>query len=348
VREAFGPLPGYVVGWMCFANSVFAFAAVAHIAAAYVLRVGGVPQSEPVLRAVGAGVVILFCALNALGAKPGARVAVAFTLAKLLALVTLVVAAVPAIVPARWSTPLPHGLHGVGEAVFLALFAAQGFEVTPVPAGETHQARQAMPFATLASLIGASILYVIVQAVVVGAHAGLARPSETPLAEAALAVAPRLGLVVIWGGVVSTLGFVAGNAFGTPRYAYAMAQDGYLPRALAFVDPRRGAPLGAIAATAIVSVVLTLSFSDGPLFAISNLAVAVQYLGTCLAVGWGALRGGERRGRRFFFAVAGAAVSLWILGKGTAEERRVAFAALAAGALFGVGRYLTAGWPRRK
>jgi amino acid transporter len=340
VREAFGPVPGYVVGWMCFANSVFAFAAVAHTAAAYVVRVLGVAASEPLTRAIGVVVIVSFCALNALGARPGARVAVAFTIAKLLALLVLLVAAAPAIDPRRFAAPAPAG-GSAGQAIFLALFAVQGFEVTPVPAGETQGARRVMPFAILASMLGASLLYVLVQAVVVGAHAGLARPSETSLAEAALAVAPRVGLVVIWGGVVSTLGFTAGNAFGTPRYAYAMALDGYLPRALAWIEPRRGAPLGAIIATGLVSSIMTASFTDGPLFAMSNLAVAVQYLGTCLAVArLPPQPGGTPRALRISIALTGALVSVWILGKGTSLERRISAAALAAGLVLGlINRY---------
>ncbi len=335
VRETFGPAAGYVVGWMCFTNSVFSFAAVARIAAAYLGRVGGAPLGEAGSRALAVGVVLAFCALNALGAKPGARVAVAFTIGKLAALVILLVAAAPAVSVARLAAPAPHGWGGAGHAVFLALFAAQGFEVAPVPAGETRDARRVMPFAILTSLIGASVLYMIVQAIVVGAHPALGLASETPLVDAALAVAPRIGVVVIWGGVVSTLGFVAGNAFGTPRYAYAMAQDGYLPRALAYVSARRGAPLGAIAATGVVAAIMTASFPQDALFGMSNVAVAVQYLGTCLAIAVAARRG-DRRVRRVVLGVLGAAVSIWIMSAGAGVEVRTAAYALAVGVALGL------------
>ena len=343
VREAFGPVAGYVVGWMCFTNSIFSFAAVARIAAAYLLRVLGLEATESASRAIAVGVIALFCALNAFGAKPGARVAAAFTIGKLTALAVLLIAAAPAIVPQRLLAPAPHGWEGFGPAVFIALFAAQGFEVTPVPAGETRDAKRVMPFAILAALLGASLLYVAVQVVVVGAHAGLARPSDTPLAEAALAVAPSIGFVVIWGGVISTLGFVAGNAFGTPRYAYAMAQDGYLPRVLAYVDARRGAPLGAIAATGVIAAIMTASFPGRALVGMSNLAVAVQYLGTCLAIGRGAWRAKPSdavegsRSVRLLAAILGTAVSAWILAQGDATERVIAAVALAVGLVLGVG-----------
>lgn len=338
VRRAFGPLPGYVVGWMCFVNSIFSFAAVARIAAAYLAQVlgDGATTKEPILRAIAVAVVLGFSALNALGARPGARVAAGFTIGKLLALFVLIAVAVPAVVPARLLIPPPHGPAGFAPAIFIALFAAQGFEVAPVPAGETRDAGRVMPFAIIVSLLGASFLYVLVQAVVVGAHAGLARPSDTPLAEVALAVAPRLGQIVVWGGVISTLGFVAGNAFGTPRYAFAMAEDGYLPRALTYVSRRRGAPLGAIVATGLCAAALTASFPGRALVGISNLAVAVQYLGTCLAIGRGALVGrGWRRGLRALAAGLGILVSIWILAQGDAVERRTAFGAVALGLVIG-------------
>lgn len=346
VQRAFGPVPGFVVGWMCFVNSIFSFAAVARIAAAYTLQ--SAPQlhdDERVVRALAVAVVVVFCAMNALGAKPGARVAAVFTIGKLLALLVLVLAAVPAMDTHRWLIEAPRGRAGIGPAVFIALFAAQGFEVTPVPAGETRDAARVMPFAILASLLGASALYVIVQAVVVAAHPGLAQPSDTPLAEAALAVAPRLGVVVVWGGVVSTLGFVAGNAFGTPRYAFAMAEDGYLPRVLAYVDPRRGAPLGAIVATGLCAAFLSATFPGRALVGISNLAVAVQYLGTCLAVAREALRDGRpRRALTLCIAAAGVTVSVWVLLQGDAVERRTASIAVGLGVLVGViSRRLTRG-----
>jgi amino acid transporter len=239
----------------------------------------------------------------------------------------------PAVSIARFAAPPPGGVLHVREAIFVALFAAQGFEVTPVPAGETRDAGRVMPFAIVFALVGASLLYVAVQAVVVGAHPGLAVASETPLAEAALAVSPRLGVVVAWGGIVSTLGFVAGNAFGTPRYAFAMAEDGALPRALSYVDPRRGAPLAAIALTCTCAAVLTASFPARALVGISNLAVAVQYLGTCFAVALAAAR--ARRHGALAVAALGALVSCWILTQGDAVERRTAAACLLVGVLVG-------------
>ena len=337
--EAFGAETGFVVGWMCFVNSLFSFAAVAAIAAAYLGKfVPGIEgvDGEATTRAVAAGIIAAFAALNYFGAKPGARVTDAFTLAKVAVLVLLVVAALPAVEPSRLAAPLPHGAVGIGAGTFLALFAAQGFEVAPVPAGETCETRRNMPIAIIASLLLSSAIYVVVQIVVVGAHAGLGAATDTPLVDAALRVAPALGAVVLAGGLISTLGFVSGNALGTPRYAFAAAQDGYLPRWLAAVSPRFDSPTRAIVVTAALAGVMTLAFDYRRLVGMSNVTVAVQYLATCLAVL--VLRRFRPDAKRSFRApggalvpLSGAAVSVWIFTEGSPTEILFAVGALAIG-----------------
>ncbi len=343
VRQAFGPLSGYVVGWMCLVNSIFSFAAVARVAAAYVARVVGGVSGLGEGRAARdrgghrGGVLCAQCARGEArrahrrrlhhrqaGRPGGAR-------------------------DPRRSRALPRRASPSRRRTARPVSAprsssrssrCRASRSTPVPAGETQEARRVMPFAILASLIGASLVFVLVQTIVVGAYPGLAATSDTPLADAAMTIGPRIGRIVVWGGVISTLGFVAGNAFGTPRYAFAMAEDGYLPRALAYVDPRRGAPLGAIAATGILAAILAATVVGGVLFALSNLAVAVQYLGTCLAIGKSAFVDRQatkrRRALRGLIALGGAAVSVWIMLQGVASERRTAALAVGLGLLVGL------------
>jgi amino acid transporter len=345
--EAFGPVAGYCVGWTCFANSVFSFAAVAAVASAYVCRLVGVEPGTFGLRLLAIVILVAFTALNYTGVKQGARAANLFTIAKILALFVLVAGAVPAVEPARFSAPMAEGFAGVQAAVFAALFALQGFEVAPIPAGETHVARRAVPIAVLTALGLSAVIYVLVQIVVVGAHAGLGVPTETPLADAALAVAPALGIVVIAGGAISTMGFVSGSALGTPRYLYAFASDAWLPRALAAVHPRFGTPHRAIAVTALLVAGFALAFDYRTLIGMSNVTVAVQYLATCLAVLVFRRRGGAAGDFRapggVWTPLVGAAVATSVFAAGSQEELAWAAGSLAAGGLFAV---LSRRWTR--
>jgi amino acid transporter len=332
--EAFGPRIGFAVGWMCFANSIFSFAAVSSAAAAYFGRLVPWFADALMLKAVALAVIALFAWLNYRGARPGAVAIDVFTIGKFAVLLVLVSALVPHVSFSGVSTALPHGVPGVASATFIALFAAQGFEVAPVPAGETHSPKRAVPIAVLSSLLAASALYVLVQTALVGSFARLAEVSDTPLADAALSVVPALGIVVATGGLISTLGFVSGSALGTPRYLYAAAVDGHLPASLSAVHPRFESPHRAVVATALLAMALVIPLDYRSLIGMSNVAVAVQYLATCLAVLQ--LR---RRTREQGFRVPGgplvpligAAVSLWVFTQASRVELGWAAASLVVG-----------------
>ena len=335
--SAFGRGVGFGVGWMCFANSVFSFAAVASAAAAYFGRLAPAFSALPVQKVVAVLVIAMFAWLNYRGAKPGALAVDAFTIAKFAVLIVLVSVLLPGASFSGVSTTLPKGAGGVGSAAFIALFAAQGFEVAPVAAGETHAPQRFVPIAVVLSLLAASSLYLLVQTALVGSYAHLDRVSDTPLADAALAVAPALGFFIAAGGLVSTLGFVSGSALGTPRYLYAAALDGHLPRSLSSVHPRFETPHRAIIATAVLAGALAIPFDYRSLIGMSNVSVAVQYLATCLAV----LQLRRRNDKPAAFRVAGgpllpllgAAVSVWIFTQASFEELGWAAASLVVGLL---------------
>jgi APA family basic amino acid/polyamine antiporter len=330
--EAFGSRIGFAVGWMCFSNSVFSFAAVAAAAAAYAARLAPA-LAEPITQKLVSVLVIgAFAALNYRGAKPGALAVDAFTAGKFLVLLILLsVLLLRLDVGHLTGGALPHDLGGLGRATFIALFAAQGFEVVPVPAGETRRPERDVPFAVLSSLGVASLLYVLVQFALVGSGANLSEPSDAPLADAAIAIAPVLGVVIAVGGLISTLGFVSGSALGTPRYLFAVALDGQLPRQLAAVHLQHRSPHVAVIATAALAVACVLPFDYRALIGMSNVAVAVQYLATSLAV----RKLGKDPARRTnrWIPWAGAAVSLWIFTEASAQELIWAAAALVVGAV---------------
>jgi amino acid transporter len=174
----------------------------------------------------------------------------------------------------------------------------------------------------------------VVQVVVVGAHPNLSIPSDTPIVAVTQAVAPSLGGLVALGGVISILGFIAGNALGTPRYAFAAAEDGYLPRGLAAVHPRFQTPSRAIVFTCALAAALTLGLDYRSLIGMSNLSVAAQYLATSAAIPVlrrRAPRAGFRAPGGIVTPVLGVLVSLWIFTEGSPTELVVTACALSCG-----------------
>jgi amino acid transporter len=355
-RSAFGPATGFLVAWMCFTNSLFSFGAVAGAVAASLATWSPWLDGAWGRRLAAAGAILFFAAVNYLGAKPGARVVNLFTIAKFGVLLALMACLFPhAAIDSIAAPPRDLGLDNFARATFVAVFAAQGFEVVPVPAGETREATRFAPLAIVGSLFLASVFYFAVQSALVLANVDLSTVSDTPISDAVLSVANRaapsalasafLGSALALGALVSMLGFLSGSAFGTPRYLFAVAEDGELPRLLARVHPRYGSPHVAIVVTGVVAAALAVAFDFRSLLGMSNVAVSVQYAVTCLAV-WrarlqraSALSQGALPALLWYSVVPalGCLMSLWIVTEATLQELLWSVVALLLGALIRLG-----------
>ncbi|MBI5624803.1 MAG: amino acid permease [Elusimicrobia bacterium] len=283
VREAFGELPGFAVGWMCWVTELFSWAAVATGLAAYLGHFGPGWTAPLATKAIAVSVIFVMGWLNYRGVRLGAWTSDILTVAKLIPLTAFVVVGAFYVDPAAFAQPGPLGWEGLGKACFLAFFAFSGFEVVPVPAGETSEPQRRIPKALVSSLLTAAVLYTLVQAVAVGTFPLLAG-SQRPLAEAAAGFLGPLGAgLMVVGAAVSNIGFNAGCALGGPRYLVALAEDGHLPGWLAVRHPRFDAPHRSVALTAGLTAGLVMILDFGKLMDFAIVAICAQYVGTCLA-----------------------------------------------------------------
>jgi amino acid transporter len=283
-RRAFGDRVGFVIGWYCWANTFVSWAANTTLLVDLVgARFPGY-QVFPHGKLLAVAVILALGAINYFGVKPGAWVVNAVVIGKLGAIFCFLAAALFALDPSKLGGPLPLGAVGVGQGIYLALFPLQGFEVTPVAAGETANPRRNVPLGTMGALLFSTLLFVAVQATLVASYPKLRVPSEQPLADAAFYLGPRVGLLVLVGSFVSIGGFTAGSALGSPRYAEAIASHGLLPRRLASVHERWSTPYVAVVVTTVLTALLALFFDYRQLVGMSNVTVVIQYLFTCLAV----------------------------------------------------------------
>lgn len=277
---AFGGSVGYLVGWACWAAAILSWAAVARAIPPYL------GQLSPLLGRDGVAVLVVVAlgAINFLGVKPGALTTDVLTVAKIVPLVVLALAGLGR-VHARPRTPFaPLGLRGLPQAAFSAFFAFQGFEVVPVPAGETARPRRNAPLAVLGSLSISTILYMAIQWIGVATTPTLAGAKQ-PLAEMGVALLGRIGgSLVSVAAAISMIGFCAGVALAGPRYVEALASDARLPRRIADRHPRFGSPHYAILLTTGLSAILVVLLDFAVLADLSVLTVCAQYLATCLAV----------------------------------------------------------------
>ena len=280
-RAAFGDRVSFLVGWVAYVSALFSTAAVTVGLTRALLPAVGIGGGLAA-RAAPAVLVTLLAAVVASGLRLSARVWTGLTALKLLPLVLLVGAfalawgRLPA--PAA-ASPDPAWL----RAALTAVFACQGFEIVPVIAGQVRASARAVPFATVGSLALAILLYAALVLACVTALPALAS-SAAPLAEAgAVLGGASLASLVAAGTSVSALGITFGMMVTTPRYLSALASGGRELHALDRVSAK-GVPTRALAVTWLVVSVLVSLGDLGELFALSSIAVLLQFGTSALAL----------------------------------------------------------------
>lgn len=280
-RAAFGEDFSALVGWVTYVSAFFSIAAV---------LVGLTQATAPKLgiegpfarRLAALALLTLIVLVVSSGLRLSAWVWTSLTLLKLAPLLLLVAAW------AAWTgpdvAPAPAQLNaGWLRAGLTAMFALQGFEIVPVIAGQVRSSARAIPRATVGSLLLATALYVGLAWACVVAIPNLA-DSSAPLVDAARVLGGQgLAWMVDIGTSVSASAIAFAMLVTTPRYLSSMAagEGGMwgLDRVAADGVPRR-----ALVVTWLLVGVFVGVGELGELFALSSLAVLMQFGVTAAAL----------------------------------------------------------------
>ena len=128
------------------------------------------------------------------------------------------------------------------------------------------------------------------------------------------------------GGAISMLGFLSGDALGTPRSLYAFAREGLLPAPMARLHPRFHTPWMAIIVHAVIAWALASIGSFGVLVLLANVALLFSYLLCCLAAIELQRRNVQTSGSPFvppggpLVPALACVVVLWLLSHATGRE----------------------------
>jgi len=286
IRHAFGRFAGLQVGWMTLLSRFTACAAAANLLVVYTGEfwpeaTHTVPRFMIITVFVGTLAVV-----NYRGVGAGALVSNVSVVAKLLAL-GLVCAlgagyliahpAVPKAVPsAEWD--------GWLKAILLLFFAYGGYEAALNPMGEAKNPRRDAAFALFVALIIVTLLYTVLQFIVVGVLPDPAH-SDRPLADAARIFIGRPGAALIAAGaLISVYGYLSANLLTGPRAMFALAELGDFPALFAAVHPRMRTPYVAIAVFALLIWIFALFGSFSWNVTLSAVARLAYYGAVCAAV----------------------------------------------------------------
>jgi APA family basic amino acid/polyamine antiporter len=128
------------------------------------------------------------------------------------------------------------------KAVLLLIFAYGGFETALAPMSEAKDPRRDAPFALFTALLACTVIYALIQWVVVGVLPNAAN-SPRPLADVArIALGPIGAALVAVGALISFYGYLSAKILGMPRVPFALAEQGDFPKAFAAVHSRFHTP----------------------------------------------------------------------------------------------------------
>lgn len=281
--EAFGPLTGFLVGWLMTVTRMTSLAIIANVMTDYLAFLWPPAAAGPTHTAVMVVALASLAGLNVLGVRQGAGFCAALAVVKLVPMLLFVIVGLFYLEPQRFAGAAPSG-STFSQSVLQLIFAFGGFESAIVTAGEMKDPRRDAPFSMLVGIGAATLLYVLIQAVCIGTLPDLAS-SKRPLADAAarFAGAAGGGLISV-GAFLSSFGAMAGTMLAGPRVLFAMAERGRLPGVLAALHARFRTPYVAILVLTAGGIALAATGTFTYLIGLNVISRLIQYLATALAV----------------------------------------------------------------
>src|ERR1700675_1403567 len=286
IRHAFGRFAGLQVGWMTLLSRFTACAAAANLLVVYAGEFWPEATDAVPRFMIITVFVVTLAMVNYRCVGAGARVSNVSVRAKLLAL-GLVCAVGAGYLIAHPAVPraAPSGeWDGWLKAILLLFFAYGGYEAALNPMGEAKHPRRDAAFALFVALIIVTLLYTVLQFIVVGVLPDPAH-SDRPLADAARIFIGRPGAALIAAGVlISVYGYLSANLLTGPRAMFALAELGDFPALFAAVHPRMRTPYVAIAVFALLIWIFALFGSFSWNVTLSAVARLAYYGAVCAAV----------------------------------------------------------------
>ena len=277
IRDAYGPLPGFLYSWTWFL--IAKPASIASITSGLVRILGNFAAfgflKQPVLHIgsytllwgtiLAIAATILISALNYVGVRKAGNFQLVFTVLKVLMIAVIIGAGFSA-ANGSWSnfattfTGAKGGSEGFMLALVAALWAYDGWNDLNMVSGEIKNPERSIPIALIAGVALVAVLYIGVNgAVQYVMPATAVAGSDVPASAATQIALGRVGALLVSAGMaLSLLVTLNGTIMSGGRIPFALARDGYLFTSLAEVHPSFHTPSLAIVLQAILAILLLL------------------------------------------------------------------------------------------
>ncbi len=266
LKEAYGPMWGFLYGWSAFA--VIRTASISAVAVGFATYLGYfVPLSTLGINSVAIISIVALTMINCLGVKSGAIVQNVLTLVKIGTLAIVAVLGIFYGSSSNFSTgglgeiPLANMAGPFGLALVAVLWAYDGWIQTTFVAGEVKEPQKNIPRALIISTVLVIVIYVTVNL------AYMATLSIDKISQSTLVLSDMITVVVGTTGaalaaiavIISTLGCNNGLVLAPARIYYAMSRENLFFKRLALVHPKFGTPVQSLVLQGIWASLLVLT-----------------------------------------------------------------------------------------
>ncbi|MBT4999204.1 MAG: amino acid permease [Oceanospirillaceae bacterium] len=276
VRESFGDLAGFLIGWGYWVGVVFGVTAIAVGFAGYMGSIFPIfaanSLTQALVAAMGIGVLTW---VNIKGISEAATVQLVLTILKIVPLTVIIGLGIaygdidnfPSFNPQQLSMT-----EALASTALLTMWAFIGIEAAVIPTGDVENPKKTVPIAVVSAALSVSFLYVGASiAIMFLVPSEVLAASESPFVDAASHMGPGGALLMGVGALISTAGALNGNIFVMGQMPMLVAADGLAPSVIAKKN-KGGAPMVALMASSVFSAaLLVLNFTDGLVGAFSFL-----------------------------------------------------------------------------
>ena len=306
---ALGEALAWIVGWSLILEYSLACATVAVGWSGYLvgwIQSAGVSLPAALLSGPHAGgivnlpaVVVALSVMGLLiaGTRESATLNIVLVVIKLTALAVFVAFALPAFNADNLSPFMPYGFgsvetggekRGVMAAAAIVFFAFYGFDAVATSAEEAKNPGRDLTIGIVGSMAVCTLIYMLVAVAAIGAMPFLSLAnSPEPLALVLRSLdQPFAARVIALAAIIALPSVILVMMYGQSRVFFTMARDGLLPRRLASVSARTGAPTTITVLTGISIAVVAGLFRLDEIAELANAGTLLAFIavGACLMV----------------------------------------------------------------
>lgn len=220
------------------------------------------------------------------GIKESARVNSIIVALKLVVVLIFVAVGAFYVDKNNWVPFMPYGFKGVFAGAAMIFFAYIGFDALSTTSEEVKNPGRDLPIGIMGSLSICTILYIVVALVLTGMtpYKLLNTPEAVATALNYVGQTWLSSYIVCIGASIALISTLIVFLLGQPRIIFAMARDGFLPKAVAKVHPKYKTPYVASIISGIVVMFLAGACNLTNVAALCNIGTLFAFVMVCVGV----------------------------------------------------------------